>query len=152
MIEDFAIALHDLWKLVLATFAVLLASLVYLYRKNRNDLAIVATLFAFTGLAIIVYLNQDPMQVRERDYAYVGSFYAFAIFIGLGVLGVESFLSKLKMPKMSMAMASSTCLLAVPLLMAVQGWDEHDRSNKTTALDWAKNYLNSCAPNAILFT
>jgi len=126
--------------------------IIFLYRKNRNDLAIVATLFAFTGLAIIVYLNQDPMQVRERDYAYVGSFYAFAIFIGLGVLGVESFLSKLKMPKMSMAMASLTCLIAVPFLMAIQGWDEHDRSNKTTALDWAKNYLNSCAPNAILFT
>jgi hypothetical protein len=126
--------------------------IVFLYRKNRNDLAIVATLFAFTGLAIIVYLNQDPMQVRERDYAYVGSFYAFAIFIGLGVLGVESFLSRLKMQKIGIAMASLACLLAVPLLMATQGWDEHDRSNKTTALDWAKNYLNSCAPNAILFT
>jgi hypothetical protein len=126
--------------------------IIFLYRNNRNDLAIIATLFAFTGLAIIVYLNQDPMQVRERDYAYVGSFYAFAIFIGLGVLGVESFLSRLKMQKIGIAMASLACLLAVPLLMATQGWDEHDRSNKTTALDWAKNYLNSCAPNAILFT
>ncbi|MFP5080911.1 DUF2723 domain-containing protein [Pedobacter sp. JCM 36344] len=126
--------------------------IIFLYRKNRNDLAIVATLFAFTGLAIIVYLNQDPMQVRERDYAYVGSFYAFAIFIGLGVLGIESFLSKLNMPKVSLAMASLTCLFAVPFLMGAEGWDEHDRSNKTTALDWAKNYLNSCAPNAILFT
>ncbi|MEJ7559075.1 MAG: DUF2723 domain-containing protein [Pedobacter sp.] len=126
--------------------------ILFMYRKNRNDLAIIATLFAFTGLAIIVYLNQDPMQVRERDYAYVGSFYAFSIFIGIGVLGVETLLSRLKMPKLSLAMASLTCLIAVPFLMGVQGWDEHDRSNKTTALDWAKNYLNSCAPNAILFT
>ncbi|HEX8607987.1 MAG TPA: DUF2723 domain-containing protein, partial [Pedobacter sp.] len=126
--------------------------IIYLYRKNRNDLAIIATLFAFTGLAIIVYLNQDPMQVRERDYAYVGSFYAFAIFIGIGVLGVQSTLSRLNMPKLSLAIASLTCLFAVPFLMGFEGWDEHDRSRKTTALDWAKNYLNSCAPNAILFT
>ncbi|RZL12525.1 MAG: DUF2723 domain-containing protein, partial [Pedobacter sp.] len=126
--------------------------IVFMYSKNRNDLAIITTLFAFTGLAIIVYLNQDPMQVRERDYAYVGSFYAFAIFIGLGVLGVESFMSRFKMPKFNLAITSLTCLFAVPLLMGTEGWNDHDRSNKTTALDWAKNYLNSCAPNAILFT
>jgi hypothetical protein len=126
--------------------------IIFLYRRNRNDLAIIATLFAFTGLAIIVYLNQDPMQVRERDYAYVGSFYAFAICIGIGVMGVEAMLSRLNMPKFRLATATLACLFAVPLLMGTQGWNEHDRSGKTTALDWAKNYLNSCAPNAILFT
>jgi hypothetical protein len=127
--------------------------IVFLYRKNRKDLAIVSTLFAFTGLAIIVYLNQDPMQVRERDYAYVGSFYAFAIFIGLGVLGIQAALStKLNKPRLTLAMVSLSCLLAVPFQMGLEGWDEHDRSNKITALDWAKNYLNSCAKNAILFT
>jgi hypothetical protein len=126
--------------------------IVFMYRRNRNDLVIISTLFAFTGLAIIVYLNQDPMQVRERDYAYVGSFYAFAIFIGLGAIGVESMLAKLNRPKLSLALASVTCLLAVPYLMGSASWDEHNRSSKTTALDWAKNYLNSCAPNAILFT
>ena len=126
--------------------------MILLYKKNKSDLLIITTLFAFTGLAIIVYLNQDPMQVRERDYAYVGSFYAFAIFIGIGVLSFQEMLSRFNKPKFSLVITSLTCLLAVPYLMGAEGWDEHNRSGKTTALDWAKNYLNSCAPNAILFT
>lgn len=129
-----------------------IAGLIFLYRRNRNDTFVVLSLFLFTGLAIIVYLNQDPLQVRERDYAYVGSFYAFAIFIGFGVMAVKELLSKLNAPKLSLAIASLTCLLAAPAIMGVQGWDDHNRSGKTTALDWASNYLNSCAPNAILFT
>jgi len=129
-----------------------LAGLIWLYRKNRRDALVVLTLFFFTGIAIILYLNQDPLQVRERDYAYAGSFYAFAIAIGFGVLALKEILSKIAASKPSMITASVICFLAVPLLMAMQGWDDHDRSQKTTARDFAKNYLNSCAPNAILFT
>jgi len=129
-----------------------IAGLVFLFRRNRNDMVVVSTLFLFTGLAIIVYLNQDPLQVRERDYAYVGSFYAFAIFIGFGLPALKAVLSRFASPQMSLAVASVTCLLAAPVLMGTQGWDDHNRSGKTTALEWASNYLNSCAPNAILFT
>ncbi|TKC06759.1 DUF2723 domain-containing protein [Pedobacter polaris] len=124
----------------------------YLYRKNKKDSLIIATLFFCTGIAIILYINQDPLQVRERDYAYVGSFYAFAILIGIGVLPLKDMLARLTSSKLSLAIATLTCLLIAPVLMAVQGWDDHNRSGKTTALDMAKNYLNSCEPNAILFT
>jgi len=129
-----------------------LAGLFFLYRRNRNDMMVITALFFFTGLAIILYLNQDPLQVRERDYAYVGSFYAFAIFIGFGVLAIKEWLSHYSAPKLSLAIASLTGLLAAPAIMGIQGWNDHDRSGKTTALEWASNYLNSCAPNAILFT
>jgi len=125
--------------------------IVHLYRKNKKDAFTVATLFFCTGIAIILYINQDPLQVRERDYAYVGSFYAFAIFIGLGVLSVKDLLGKIASNKLSLAVATSVCLLAGPVLMAAKGWNDHDRSGKTTALEMAKNYLNSCEPNAILF-
>lgn len=129
-----------------------IAGLIFLYRKNKPVTLVIMTLFFFTGLAIILYLNQDPLQVRERDYAYVGSFYAFAIFIGFGVFAVKELLQKIMSGKVSLAIAAVLCLLTAPVLMGMQGWDDHDRSNKTTALDWASNYLNSCAPNAILFT
>ncbi len=125
---------------------------IYLYRNSRKELITVAVLFFCTGLAIIFYLNQDPLQVRERDYAYVGSFYAFAILIGFGLFSVKELFTKLATPKLSLVVATVICITAVPALMAVQGWNNHDRSHKTTALDMAKNYLNSCEPNAILFT
>jgi hypothetical protein len=129
-----------------------LAGLFYLYRKNKQLTLVIATLFFCTGLAIILYLNQDPMQVRERDYAYVGSFYAFAIFIGFGVLAIKEILGRFTQRKLSLAIATVTGLLVAPAIMGFQGWDDHDRSGKQTALDFARNYLNSCAPNAILFT
>ncbi len=129
-----------------------MAGLIYLSRRSKSDLLVIGSLFFCTGLAIIIYINQDPMQVRERDYAYVGSFYAFAIFIGLGMLAIQSFLSKKLSKKHSLLLSFGICLFAVPGWMAFQGWDDHDRSGKTTALDMAKNYLNSCEPNAILFT
>lgn len=128
-----------------------IAGLCWLYRKNKQDALVLLSLFFFTGLAIIVYLNQDPLQVRERDYAYTGSFYTFAIFIGLGLLAVKELLAKIATQKMSLVMATIICF-AVPLIMGNQGWDDHNRGNRTTARDWARNYLNSCEPNAILFT
>jgi len=124
----------------------------YLYRKNKKDGLIIATFFFCTGLAIILYINQDPMQVRERDYAYVGSFYAFAIAIGIGVLAIKDLLAKMASSKMSLIVATTICVLVAPVLMAVKGWDDHNRTGKTTAIEMAKNYLNSCEPNAILFT
>jgi hypothetical protein len=124
----------------------------YLYRKSRKDSLIIVTLFFCTGLAIILYINQDPLQVRERDYAYVGSFYAFAILIGIGVLAMKDIINRITANKLSLAIATTICMLVAPVLMAVQGWDDHNRSGKTTALEMAKNYLNSCEPNAILFT
>lgn len=130
-----------------------IAGFIWLYRKNKQDALVVLTLFFFTGIAIILYLNQDPLQVRERDYAYAGSYYAFAICIGFGVLALKEVFERITLPaKLSLIAASITCFLAVPMIMGIQGWDDHNRSTKTTALSWAKNYLNSCAPNAILFT
>jgi hypothetical protein len=128
-----------------------IAGLVWLYRKSKRDALVLLILFFFTGIAIIVYLNQDPLQVRERDYAYTGSFYAFAIFIGFGMLAIKDLLNKISASQLSPVMAAIICF-TVPVLMGTQGWDDHNRSQKTTARDWAKNYLNSCAPNAILFT
>jgi hypothetical protein len=123
----------------------------FLYREKKSYALVIGTLFFCTGLAIIIYLNQDPLQVRERDYAYVGSFYAFAIAIGIGVLAIKYLLAKIATSRMSLILATCSCL-AVPVLMGINGWDDHNRNGKTTALDMAKNYLNSCEPNAILFT
>ncbi|MES2274596.1 MAG: DUF2723 domain-containing protein [Bacteroidota bacterium] len=125
---------------------------VYHFIRRQKDAGIVGLLFFFTGLAIVLYLNQDPLQPRERDYAYAGSFYAFAIWIGLGVLAIAELLSKKLNPKMGAVIATVVCLLAAPVLMASQEWDDHDRSTKTTPRDMAINYLESCAPNAILFS
>ena len=126
--------------------------LLYHMKKNKNDALVVFLLFLFTGIAIVVYINQYPFQPRERDYAYVGSFYAFAIWIGLGVLAVIDFLSKKLSAVNSSVLATVLCLLLVPTLMAKENWDDHDRSRRYTARDVATNYLNSCAPNAIIFT
>jgi len=129
--------------------------LIALYKngsKANRDFWVVLTFFIMTGLAIIVYLNQTPLQPRERDYAYAGSFYAFAIYIGLGVLGILEFLPKLKKNSVFAISITLICLLAVPTLMATQNWDDHNRSNRYTARDFAKNYLNTCDSNAIIFT
>ncbi len=112
---------------------------------------VVTALFVMTGIAIVVYLNQTPLQPRERDYAYAGSFYAFAIWIGLGVTAMYDLLRR-KIPSRMAVIAS--CILAAfaPAIMAQQNYHDHDRSGRYTARDIAYNYLNSCAPNAILFT
>ncbi|MDB2415588.1 DUF2723 domain-containing protein [bacterium] len=129
-----------------------LIGMLYQFNKNNKDAFVVLLLFLFTGLAIVVYLNQYPFQPRERDYAYVGSFYAYSIWVGLGVLAVIDFLSK-KLSKLnSSVIATALCVLLVPTLMAKENWDDHDRSDRYTARDVAANYLNSCAPNAIIFT
>ncbi len=125
----------------------------FFYHLNRDskDTFVVALLFLMTGLAIIIYLNQTPQQPRERDYAYSGSFYAFTIWIGLGVLGVYQGLQKLLKGSSGAVLATVLCL-AVPAVMAEQGWDDHDRSHKYAARDFAFSYLDSCQDDAILFT
>lgn len=127
--------------------------LIYQFTRDKKDLLIVGLLFFFTGFAICLYLNQAGNQPRERDYAYVGSFYAFAVWIGLGVIAVMDLLNKsIKNEKLSTLIAGTVCFLAVPLLMANQEWDDHDRSQKTTARDLAIDYLESCPKNAILIS
>lgn len=126
---------------------------VFQFINSKKDTLVVSLLFFFTGLAIVVYLNQAGNQPRERDYAYVGSFYAFAIWIGLGVLMVKDLLTNLtKNSKIAGIVAAGICTLAVPVLMASQEWDDHDRSKKVLARDLATDYLESCAPNAIVIT
>lgn len=128
-----------------------LLGLGFQFLRDKRNFSVVLLLFVLTGLAIVVYLNQYPLQPRERDYAFAGSFYAFAIWVGLGVLAVSDGLSKFLSPVGRTSLATVACL-GVPIIMGVQNWDDHDRSGRYTARDFAYNYLNSCAPNAILFT
>ena len=130
-----------------------LIGLLYHWKKHKEDFSVVLLLFFYTGIAIVIYLNQYPLQPRERDYAYVGSFYAYAIWIGLGVLAIYEFARKyLKNPALTASLATIITLLAVPTIMAHENWDDHDRSGRYTARDFAKNYLMSCDKNSILFT
>src|ERR1035437_1026758 len=126
--------------------------LIYQYKKDKRDLPVVGLLFFFTGFAIVIYLNQAGNQPRERDYAFAGSTYAFAFWIGLGVLYVKELFNKFMDNRMAGYVAAAICTLAVPVLMASQEWDDHDRSKKVLARDLAIDYLESCAPNAILIT
>ena len=185
-----------------------LIGLIFQIKRDPKGAGVVTLLFIMTGIAIVVYLNQTPMQPRERDYAYVGSFYAFAMWIGLSVIalfeaarnsdllnigkglalpfgagliffilesltGTPNYLSLsilfmtvvagvlyaivhlLKVSNINENLKSVTIvglLLLVPFLMAFEGWDDHSRANRRTGVDFAKNYLNSLAPNAIIFT
>ena len=129
-----------------------LAGLFYQHKKHRNDFRVTMVLFIMTGIAIVVYLNQSPLQPRERDYAYAGSFYAFTIWIGLGVLAFYELLKKIIPSTSGAVLATLISLAAVPSIMAKENWDDHDRSNRYVARDFAYNYLNSCAENAIIFT
>jgi hypothetical protein len=121
------------------------------FKRNKPDAWVVLCIFFLTGLAIVIYLNQQPYQPRERDYAYTGSFYAFAIWIGFGVLYLFDQLTK-KSVSMGMAIGSTALSMVVPVIMAKEGWNDHDRSLRTMSRDCAINYLQSCAPNAIIFT
>ena len=124
-----------------------LVGMIWQWRKGREgkqQFLVVMLLFVMTGLAIVVYLNQTPLQPRERDYAYAGSFYAFAIWIGMGV-GMISEKIRVKSEKFTTALAvlSAIACLLVPIQMASQTWDDHDRSGRYTCRDFGANYLNS---------
>lgn len=126
--------------------------MVYHFNRKKRDALIVILLWFFTGLAVVLYVNQPSVQPRERDYSYVGSFYAFAIWIGLAVIAIADLLSKKINARTAAMVSTAACLLIAPVLMAKQEWRAHDRSTKMTPHDMAYNYLISCPPNAILFT
>ena len=129
-----------------------LIGMFYHFSRDNKNWWIIMLLFIMTGVAIVIYLNQYPNQPRERDYAYVGSFYFFSVWIGLGVLALFEWISKKINEKISASVSGIICFAAVPLIMGTQNWDDHDRSGRYLARDVAFNYLNSCAPNAILFS
>ncbi|MBL4752539.1 MAG: DUF2723 domain-containing protein [Flavobacteriales bacterium] len=128
-----------------------LLGLFFHYYSDKKGFTVVMILFLLTGLGIIVFLNQYPYQPRERDYAYAASFYAFAIWIGLGVMGLYELVKKYLSGNRG-AIASIVVSAAVPAIMVSEEWDDHDRSGLYTARDFAANYLQSCEKNAILFT
>jgi hypothetical protein len=124
----------------------------YMFFKREKDAIVMFLLFFLTGLALVVYLNSPPVEPRERDYIYVGAFYFFAIWVGIGVLALADWAFKFLKSNSQKAIASSVLGLAVPIIMAKQAWPGHDRSNRVHQVDFAKNLLNSCDKNAILFT
>lgn len=128
-----------------------LVGFLFQFDKNNKENFVLVLLFFFTGIAIVIYLNQPAYQVRERDYAYAASFFAFSIWIGLGVAGLCSLVQRIS-KKTFVTFFTALLCLGVPALMAQQNWDDHNRSHRTIALDAAKNYLESCEKNAILFT
>lgn len=141
---------HNIYYML--PFILGLIGLFYQFKKGKRDFTVVMLLFFFTGLAIVLYLNQTPYQPRERDYAYAGSFYAFAIWIGLGVLSFYEWLSEKLPAPLKAILVTAICLVAVPGIMAKENWNDHDRSGRFTARDFAYNYLNSCDKNGIIFT
>jgi hypothetical protein len=129
-----------------------LIGFVFHAQRDKKSFYVLLVLFLFTGLALKVYLNERPFEPRERDYALVGSFYVFAMWIAYGIYAIFETLKKYIQPKVALAVVLATTLLASPVVLAAQNWNDHDRSNKDTAYTMAKAYLDSCEPNAILFT
>ena len=133
-------------------FALGLFGIAFQYFRRRRDFMIVGLLFLFTGIALQIFLNSPPSEPRERDYIYVGSFYFFAIWLGLGVMALaEGLRTYLKSDMLRNGLITGLCLL-VPLMMGAKSWDNHNRDHRYHSVDFAKNLLNSCAPNAVLFT
>ena len=126
------------------------------FGRDKRGCWLTFLMFFMTGIAIVIYLNQPPFQARERDYAYAGSFYSFSIWIGLGVAAIYTWavnaLKERRNMETAVAAAVTVLTLGVPALMAAENWDDHDRSNRYTAVEMAKNYLNSVGENGILIT
>jgi hypothetical protein len=133
-------------------FIIGLIGLMYHAQRELKSFYVLLALFLFTGIALKIYLNERPFEPRERDYALVGSFYVFAMWVGFGVYAIYEIVKEKMNPKYAAPLVIGLSLLASPILMASQNWDDHDRSEKYTAIAMAKQYLNSCEPNAILFT
>ncbi|MCS6819150.1 MAG: DUF2723 domain-containing protein [Chitinophagales bacterium] len=128
-----------------------LGGIVYSYLKHERAFWLIGVLFVVSGIFQIIYQNEPPIEPRERDYAQAGSFVAFCFWVGYGVYGLAELLAKKLSPGLASYAAVGVCLSA-PVLMGTQGWDDHNRSGRTTARDFAICYLESCAPNAIIFT
>ncbi|WP_165020357.1 DUF2723 domain-containing protein [Dysgonomonas sp. ZJ279] len=120
-------------------------------KEGEQQFLITFMLFFMTGIAIILYLNQQPFEPRERDYAYAGSFYAFCIWIGFGVAFLWRLLKKV-LPEAPAAAIATVATILIPIQMASQNWDDHDRSDRYTMRDFGMNYLRGCEPNSILFS
>jgi len=133
-------------------FIIGLIGLMYHAQRDLKSFYVLLVLFLFTSIALKVFLNERPFEPRERDYALVGSFYVFAIWIGFGVYAIYEIITDYIKSKLVGPIVIGTCLLAAPVLMASQNWDDHDRADRYTATAMAKNYLESCEPNAILYT
>lgn len=133
-------------------FILAVIGMVFHAKKDIKSFYVILVLFLFTGIALKIFLNERPFEVRERDYALVGAFYAFAIWIAFGVYAIYESSNKYLKPKVAVPAILAVTLLACPLLMAKENWDDHDRSGRYTAIAFAKAYLDSCEPNAILFT
>jgi hypothetical protein len=133
-------------------FIIGLIGLMYHAQRDLKSFYVLLVLFLFTSIALKVFLNERPFEPRERDYALVGSFYVFAIWIGFGVYAIYEIVTGYIKSKLVGPIVIGACLLASPILMATQNWDDHTRANRYTATAMAKNYLESCEPNAILFT
>jgi hypothetical protein len=129
-----------------------LLGLVFHYSKDNKSWWVLMVFFLFTGLALKVYLNERPFEPRERDYALVGSFYVFAMWIGFGVYALFEIIKSYIQPKVAVPLVIGIGLLAAPILLASQNWDDHDRSNRYTATAMAKKYLDSVDPDGIIFT
>lgn len=132
-----------------------LIGLCFQFDRDKRGFWVTFLLFFMTGIAVVIYLNQTPLQVRERDYSYAGSFYAFGMWIGFAVPAFFNWLQKRNQEgkrAVAAAAVSAAACLCVPALMAQQNWDDHDRSHRKTAVEMAGNYLNSVGPNGILIT
>lgn len=125
-----------------------IVGILYQYKKGRKDFLLISIFFLVTGIVLALYLNSTPNEPRERDYIYVGSYMAFCIWIGLGILAIYNFFSNVKQVHFIIGIIS----LGLPSWMLYQNYDDHNRSNRTFQVDYARSVLNSCAPNAILFT
>jgi len=126
--------------------------LTFQYYKDPRNFAFVGMLFFLTGAAVVLYLNSPPVEPRERDYIYAGSYYAFAIWIGFSVIALFRGIHLVVKNGMAAAVISIVLCLSAPAIMAAEGWDDHDRSDRYFSVDSAKNFLESCEPNAIIFT
>jgi len=126
--------------------------LVFHAKNDMKSFWVLLVFFLFTGLALKVYLNERPFEPRERDYALVGSFYVFAIWIGFGVFALYEVIKEYIKPKLAIPIVLAATTLAAPILLATQNWDDHDRSGRYTAQSMGRMYLDSCDENAILFT
>jgi len=133
-------------------FFIGLLGLMYHAQRDLKSFYVLLVLFLFTGLALKIYLNERPFEPRERDYALVGSFYVFAMWVGFGVYAIYEMIKEKVASKLVGPVVIAATLLIAPILMATQNWDDHDRSGKYTAIAMAKNYLDSCDQNGILFT
>ncbi len=138
-------------KYYMLPFLLGILGLVYHFNKDKKNAWIVMALFILTGLAIVIYLNQYPRQPRERDYAFAGSFYSFAIWIGLGTFALYDILKKYISDLPSAAVATVVTLF-IPGLMAAENWDDHDRSDSYIARDFAYNYLQTVEKDGVIFT